>query len=152
MKMRQGECFGTFQLGYRRAAQGDQCRADRGLSPDKSLPDPIGSRIAQGAIELSKGSQFVAGADNKLKKQPQAFGAQKKSADPIGHEEAESSSAAGCPISVAAENTCSASGCLQLVFLVIAPQKSVLDQASCLVAMGTGGEFEPGIKLIEFLL
>jgi hypothetical protein len=151
MKVRKGECFGTVRLDHRRAAQWDQCRADRGLSSDISLPNPIGSRIAQGAIELSKCCQFVAGTDNKLKKHPQAFSAQKQSADLIGHVEAEGPSAAACPISVTAEDACSANGCLQLVFLVIATQESVLDQASHLIAMGTGGDFEPDVEFIEFL-
>lgn len=151
LEMRQSELGGVVGGGLGRRAQTGERRAEGGLSLGKSFPDPIRGGVAQAALEGSEGRQFIVGRGGPGQKCPQAVGAEKQAPDLVGHPDAEGSSAAGGPMAVTAEDARGAQSLVELVFLIVAAQEAVLDQASHLLAMGTRGDLELGVEGLDFL-
>lgn len=151
-EMSQGEFRRLFRNDLWRFAHRAERQADRALGFEKSLPDSVRRGIAQSAVEIAEGLQFVARGRALLQKGPQALGGQEQAFDLLRPPDAEGPSAAGRPISIAAEDPPAANRFLALMFIVVAAEEPVADQVANALAMRARRRLQLRHDRFEFLL
>jgi hypothetical protein len=150
LQMSQRELRRAVRIDPRWLAQSGQRRSDGSLSVEKSSPDAIRGGIAQSAVELSKGVEFVFCVGGVIQEPPQAVGVEKQTFDFVGDPNGEGPSAASRLVSITAEDARGPHRFVPLMWLVAA-QEAVFNEASHGLAVRARGDFEPGKKIIDFL-
>ena len=128
------------QVGRRAASQ--QGRADGTLSPVESRPDALEGSVAPRAVGGTDGGGDTAG-NGVLEERPQGAGGQAQPPDFVGDPDAKSPSAAGSPMTVAAEDPPSPDDFLRGIAVVKSVEEAVPDERADRLAMGTDRLFEP---------
>lgn len=145
------ECRGLIGNNIRRLAQWVQCRADRTLSFAKSLPDPVGRRITQPAVETTERLELIARGYRLFQKCPQARCGQKQAPDLVRPPDPEGSSTAVHSAAVATEDPLCTDRFSMWMLLVVTAQIPVADEVTHTLAMWASRQLQLGQNRIEFL-
>ena len=81
---------------------------------------------------------------------PQAFGGKEEVFDFVSHPDTEGFSTSSGTISVGAEDASSTNSFSKLMLRIISAKEAVFDEQADGLAMGTLGDFELGIEILEF--
>jgi len=136
LKMGEDLCLGqapgfTGQMGWRRGGWRAfrQGRADLALCQAEPLPDALPGAIVEPGLNEPTGGQDSA-SDGELEEAPQRVGGQTESSDFVGGPDAESASAAGAGVAVAAEDSAGTHVLLLLAALVKTVQKAMANEGA----------------------
>lgn len=137
-----GRVAGWCVVDFRRRADGGQSGPQVGLCVLKSLPDPVGCRVAHAAVEIRKGFLFVTACGVGIEELPKLVGTEKESFDFVGDPRAEGASTTSGLISVATKDPRGTNGFVSEIDFVIATQGTMAVERADFFAVGALLEFK----------